>query len=163
MRRGRGRRGQIRVIEAVMAALLIFASFAISSALSAPYRVWVVKQSSELEGQGFSAMNMLAANGALEDFLSNRPDGWEARLTVLTQSLLPPDVYFNLTIYSINLTSSSPAAVLTVVNRVPITDMGSTNLLNQALEVVSDTYPYTSRANVYYELVLVLSRGGTGT
>ena len=160
MRLRRDRRGQMRIAEAILAAILIFSAFIIASSLSTPYRVWLSKERSELEGQGFSILNMMATNGILEEVLQSRPYAWEQRIRVLLLALLPSDVNFDLTVYSVDLNANPSDTAFVKVNTSPITNYGSENLIDEALAVVTDKYPYTSESNTYYMLILSLSRGG---
>jgi hypothetical protein len=89
----RQNRGQIRIIEAFLAVLVIFSSFAVSSNLTITQNV---RKSGDLASVGLQALMMLDSDGSLGRFTDYR--NWTAIRDALT-TVLPVSMCFNLTIY----------------------------------------------------------------
>lgn len=87
-------RGQIRIIEAFLAVLLVFSSFAISANLTATRNI---AKHYDLASIGLQALMKLDSDGSLSHFIKN--ENWTALRDTLTL-LLPPGVSFNLTVYN---------------------------------------------------------------
>lgn len=87
-------RGQIRIIEAFLAVLVIFSSFAVSSNLTMPQRSG---RSENLVSIGFGTLAKLDSDGSLGNYISD--ENW----TVLRSAVgivLPAGLCFNLTVYN---------------------------------------------------------------
>lgn len=89
----RDKRGQIRIMEAFLAALLIFSALAISAALSPTA---ADRNEKTLATQGMQTLVQLDSNGRLSKMMEAR--NWTALSSAL-QLLLPVDVTYNLTVY----------------------------------------------------------------
>jgi hypothetical protein len=93
----RGKRGQIRVMEAFLSAFLIFSALAISAALSPPATSGNEKT---LATQGMQALVQLDSDGRLGEMIEAR--NWTA-LSGALQLLLPVGAAYNLTVYDENM------------------------------------------------------------
>ncbi|HVP40459.1 MAG TPA: hypothetical protein VMS95_00720 [Candidatus Krumholzibacteriaceae bacterium] len=102
----RGKRGQVRVMEAFLSALLIFSALAISAALSPPATGGINKT---LVAQGMQALVQLDSDGRLGEMIDAR--NWTALSGVL-QLVLPVGAAYNLTVYDENMqqVTSSPVS-----------------------------------------------------
>jgi len=87
-------RGQIRIIEAFLAVLVIFSSFAVSSNLTITQNV---RKSGDLASVGLQALMTLDSDGSLGRFIDYR--NWTAVRDSL-DTVLPVSVCFNLTVYN---------------------------------------------------------------
>jgi hypothetical protein len=85
--------GQIRIIEAFLAALIIFSSFAISSNLSVRQNV---SENVDLAPLGLQTLAKLDSDGRLGKYIDY--GNWTALRDAL-DILLPPGLCFNLTVY----------------------------------------------------------------
>jgi hypothetical protein len=136
------RHGQMRVIEALMASLLIVFAvvfvdlFAVTPA-SPKY------ESGELEKIGFNVLHDLDEQELLGRFIGN---GEWANMTSALAASLPTDVYFNLTVYDM-------AGI--VVNSVPI-GYGTSRVFSNSTYVASVTYVVPGYQMLYRPRVLVL-------
>lgn len=87
-------RGQIRIIEAFLAALIIFLSFAVSSNLSVRQNV---NKSEDLASIGLQALVKLDSDGSLGKYIDC--GNWTALRDALN-IVLPAGICFNLTVYN---------------------------------------------------------------
>jgi len=159
----RSRRGQSRILEAVIAAVIIFIVFSVSLYLIRASDVQVQQQRADLDRLGYNVLHTLVESGSIDQTLEQYTGdaGWigETYLKSSIQNALPPSMYFNLTIYKCtgSLTGAwfDPSSTHAVTN-------APDGAFSQALEVSSTSLTYTSKnGNIYY-LVLVLARAGGG-
>jgi len=136
------RRGQMRVVEAIMASLIIVLAVAFLD-LFAVTPVSPKYESSELEKIGYNVLHDLDEEELLARFVSNAE--W-MNLTAVLAASLPTDVYFNLTVYD---TAGK------VVNNQPIR-YGTSYVFSNATYVASVTYVVPGYQLVYRPRVLVL-------
>jgi len=142
MRFARGRRGQMRVVEAIMASLIIvfavaFVNLFVATPASPKY------ESSELEKIGYNVLHDLDEEGLLARFVNNAD--W-VNLTAALAASLPTDVYFNLTVYDVSGR---------VVNTQSI-GYGTSRVFTGSDYVASVTYVVPGYQLVYKPRVLVL-------
>lgn len=97
MRKKRNRKGQIRIIEAILASFIIFlaAAFINTFAVTPSSSTY---ETSELEKVGHNVLHDLDDQRLLARFVYN--EEWK-NLTAALMVCLPTDVYFNLTIYDL--------------------------------------------------------------
>lgn len=154
--RGRSK-GQLRVIEAVLATVIIFTTFASAAYLLKSHRTWATRHLEELEKTGYNALQRLAESGGLEATVGDSHLGWELHLKLLLETILPSSVYYNLTV----LVSRYQNGIATLVNYngQAITNVQSAGFINSP-EIASITYVYTCRRAKVYVLVLQLATGG---
>lgn len=138
----RDRRGQMRVIETIMASLIIVFAIAFID-LFAVTPVSPRYESSELEKIGYNVLHDLDEERLLARFVNNAE--W-VNLTSALAASLPTDVYFNLTIYDVSGT---------VVNNQPIR-YGTNRVFTNSTYVASVTYVVPGYQLVYRPRVLVL-------
>jgi len=145
------RRGQARVIEAIMAVLVIVFAVAFID-LFAVTPVSPKYESGELEKIGFNVLRDLDEERLLARFVNNSDGrGW-MNLTSALAAALPTDVYFNLTVYEVSGK---------VVNNQPI-GYGASRVFSSSNYVASVTYvvpgysAYPVSQSVYKPRVLVL-------
>ena len=91
-------RGQIRIIEAFLAVLIIFSSFAVSANLSAPQKR---PRQNELASVGLQTLVKLDSDGTLGKYIDER--NWGALRGALDLAL-PTGLTFNLTVYDERMT-----------------------------------------------------------
>jgi len=103
----RNGRGQIRIAEAFLSALIIFSALAICSALSPPSNA---DNQQTLASQGMRALIQLDSDGTLGNMITQ--GNWTA-LSAALQLLLPLGVSYNLTVYDENMQQ---------INSTPITN-----------------------------------------
>jgi len=150
-------KGQLRVIEAVLATIIIFTTFASATYLLKSHRTWATRHSEELEKIAYNVMQRLAESGALEATVGDSHPGWELHLKLLLETVLPPSVYFNLTVLVSRYQLGT--ATLAAYNGEAITN-GNSDSFAKSPEVASSTYIYTCEKAKIYVLVLQLATGG---
>jgi len=105
-------RGQIRVIEALLSAVIIFSALAICSALPPPSDNG---NQMTVAAQGMQALVKLDSDGTLGKMIGQ--GNWTA-LSDSLQLLLPIGISYNLTVYDQNMQQISARAI----NSVPISN-----------------------------------------
>jgi hypothetical protein len=90
----RQNRGQIRIIEAFLATLIIFSTLFISSNLSVNQHI---NKSEDLASIGLQALAKLDSDGSLGKYIDS--GNWTA-LRAALNIVLPAGICFNLTVYS---------------------------------------------------------------
>ena len=144
-------RGQMRVIETIIASFIIVAALAFVSTF-AVNPTSLGYEMTDLEKTGYSAMHDLDQQGLLTPLVYDNK--WGDLRTILKMTL-PNDVYFNMTIYDVN------GAKLTGVPDVPIFH-GDPDTFTDAKNVASLTYCLVGTGGTTYDpriLVLQLTRG----
>ncbi|MGB9727768.1 MAG: hypothetical protein ACPLZF_05100 [Nitrososphaeria archaeon] len=100
-------KGISRIIESVVAALLILAAFSISSYLTLPPNTPHQRSSEDLTKFGYNLLSSLAVNDGFDKLIfdsnGNLKDGWEQQLKVVINSLIPQNIVFNITVYNATL------------------------------------------------------------
>lgn len=138
----RGKCGQMRVVEAIMASLIIVFAVAFIN-LFAVTPVSPKYESSELEKIGYNVLHDLDEEGLLARFVSNAK--W-VNMTAALAASLPTDVYFNLTVYDVSGK---------VVNTQFIA-YGASRVFTNSTYVASVTYVVPGYQLVYKARILVL-------
>jgi len=87
------KRGQIRIIEAFLAVLIIFSSLAISASLTTERKT---AESGDLASIGMQALIKLDSDGSLGAYIES--ENWSGLREALSL-LLPEGISFNLTVY----------------------------------------------------------------
>jgi hypothetical protein len=98
-------KGQIRIIEAFLAALIIFSAFAVSSNLSVTQNV---NKSKDLASIGLQTLVKLDSDGSLGKYIDS--GNWTALRDALN-TVLPAGVCFNLTVYDDQMCQVNTAAI----------------------------------------------------
>lgn len=155
----RDSKGQLRVIEAVLAVMIIFTTFTAAAYLLKAHRTWATRDIEELEKTGYNVLQRLAESGALEATVGDSHSGWEIHLKLLLETILPPSVYYNLTVFVSCYKSGT--ATLAPYNGQVITNSLGVNDFSGSPEIASVTYVYTSYYKErIYVLYLQLATGG---
>jgi hypothetical protein len=142
MRDSVDKKGQMRIIEALLASFVIL--FAITFV-----NIFAVTPSSstyetgELEKVGYNVLHDLDEQNLLSRFVFNQE--W-TNLTAALMVSLPPDVYFNLTVYDLEGD---------VINTVPIR-YGSSQVFSESAHVASVTYILPGYQTSYNPRILIL-------
>jgi hypothetical protein len=89
----RGNKGQIRVIEAVLAVIIIFASFTLSTNLTVSQNK---VQSEDLTADGLHVLMKLDSDGSLSNYIADK--NWTS-LREAVNLALPTGISFNLTVF----------------------------------------------------------------
>lgn len=98
MRMTRNTKGQMRVIETILASFIIFSALTFVN-IFAVLPSSPKYETSDLEKMGHNALHDLDDQGLLSRFVYNETEWGELALALTI--FLPPDVYFDLTIYDV--------------------------------------------------------------
>jgi hypothetical protein len=156
----KARRGQSRILEAVIAAVVIFVVFSVSIYLLQP-SVQVLNEKSDLDRLGYNVLHTLVESETIEKTLELDSLSAAPYLKTVIQRSLPSAIYFNLTIFNCTETVISPAIELKLLSL----DINNTSAdsFTKSIEVSSTNIIYTSKQGNIYYLVLMLARpGGAG-
>ncbi len=147
MRNLRDTKGQMRVIETILAISIIFAAVSFVS-IFAVRPTSPIYEVTDLEKMGYSALHDLDQQGVLTSLVYNGK--WSDLRTVL-KITLPVDVYFNLTIHNLN---GSPINGEKII-------YGDAATFLDAKNVASVSYTLVGTAGTYDPRILVfeLTRG----
>ena len=152
------RRGVARILEAVFSAVLIIEAVAIGYMLLKTPNPGTTKSTEELYKFGYSMLSSLCANNGLDRLIFdsnwNIRRGWEGDLKVVMNSLVPPNVVFNISIY--NATYDEEGFIKLVrLNRVPISNVVDEEAFIKAGENILITYIYTTYNPVKDDIVIL--------
>jgi len=154
----RARKGQSRILEATIAAVIIFIVFSVSMFLIRTSDVKVLQERVDLDRLGYNALHRLVESGTIEETLETYGPGFrEVYLKTVVQKSLLSITYFNLTIF--NCTDKGSWVELKPLASVSNTSADS---FANSLEVSSTSVIYTSKKGNIYHFVLVLARAGGG-
>jgi hypothetical protein len=142
MKKAVEKKGQMRIIEALLASFVIlfaitFINIFATTPLSQTY------ETIELEKVGYNVLHDLDEQNLLSRFVFNQE--W-TNLTAALMVSLPPDVYFNLTVYDLEGSR---------INSVPIR-YGSSQVFSESTWVASVTYVLPGYQTNYNPRILIL-------
>ncbi|HVP24099.1 MAG TPA: hypothetical protein VMS77_09345 [Conexivisphaerales archaeon] len=167
------RRAISRLIEAILAAIILASSLSISYFYLVPANPTVVRGSDDLAKMGYDLLSSMASTGGFDTAIvlpnGTVASGWESPVRAALGSLLPPGIIFNLTVYEAknstagqNLVDLVPLNAANITNAQPanitvngsVTTTGYVGSFLSAGQTAQVTFMYTTRS--YYILVLVL-------
>ncbi|MEM2305941.1 MAG: hypothetical protein QXK51_11425, partial [Candidatus Methanomethylicia archaeon] len=88
----------LRMIEAILAAIIILTSFTLSYYYSAPPNPFTVRAKGDLEKLAYDVLHRLAEEKAFDEAIKE-PSIWMNELAAALRTLLPKNIIYNLTIY----------------------------------------------------------------
>lgn len=152
------RRGQSRILEAVIAASIIFIVLSASMFLIRPSDVKVSQERADLDRLGYNVLHRLVESGTIEETLELYGPGFrEDHMRTAVQRMLPSSIYFNLTVF--NCTEDKKNGLIRL-EPLPSISNAPPGLFSEPLEVSSTSIMYTSKNGNIYHLILVLARSG---
>jgi hypothetical protein len=151
----------MRILEAVIAAIIIFLVFSISTFLIRSSDVRVLQERGDLDRLGYNVISGMIDSGTIEDTLENGgvtlADASMQMQTYIQRSL-PISTYFNLTLFAISPTANgwiNQTLLFSVSNALAST-------FSSSVELSSTPTIYTSKGGNIYNIVLILARAGGG-
>ena len=150
------KRGQARILEAVIASAIIFLVFSVATFLTGASSQQI-QEKSDLDRLGYNVLSRLVESGTMEKTLENNPGDLtlvRAQLNTFLQTALPSATLFKLTISEYSLTRDW------VVLGSPIVLNNFPSSIENTLEVSSTPMVYTSHSGKIYSITLVLARSG---
>ncbi len=155
--------GQSRILEAVIAAMIIFIVFAASSFFINSTKTTIVQERADLDRLGYKVLSKLIESGTI-DATIERPAPITAKqiqLKAFLQHSLPSAILFNLTI--LNWTSNSNQCWRKFAWVNCSLNNADDNSFSNSAEVSSTPTIYTSKGGNIYQLILVLANAGQET
>jgi len=141
------RRGQVRVIELLLAAFMMTVAIIFVMNFTRPIRSIYIRETSDLRRLTYNLLNELATAGVFEDVIVRgnlSGTNWEDEMRLVLSISLPPEVLFKMEVYELRF---SPVTGDITFNRL---DNGRiTNLEN------SDEAKFTEAESVSYTYVVV--------
>lgn len=154
------RRGQARLIEAALAALVLFVGLSLVSYLVGPMNTLVIEPRGELEKRAYNTLYRLSNAGVYEETIMSDDPYSEENLKNAIGRLLSPHVHYNLTIY--NVTQVDPISV-NIEKIATITNLEEGSPASSGdLFVVCVRAPYTTDSGSILIFSLALGSMGQG-
>lgn len=160
----RNQSGIARILEGVIAAVLIFIVFSAATFMVQTSDVKVLQERSDLDRLGYNVLTNLIESGVIETTetdpaYQNNATSRDLYLKTTLQSYLPITIYFNFTLS--NCTDQTTYVKLQTVTN-SVSNVPS-QFFTDSTEVSSTDTIYTSKnGNIYYA-VLLLARAGGGS
>ncbi len=154
----RCRRGQGRLIETALAALVLFVGLGFVSHLVGPMNTLVVEPRGELERQAYAVLYRLCRARVFERTFVIGDPYWENNVKAVIMRLLPPLLHYNLTVYNATQVDQISAYLEPIASITNLQEGGPAH--SQDLIVVSVRAPYTTSSGSV--LVLNLALAGMG-
>ncbi|MEM0211923.1 MAG: hypothetical protein QXO74_02850 [Candidatus Methanomethylicia archaeon] len=151
--------GQFRIIETLITIFLVIGSMIIAVNLQKVPSSWITYSGEDLKNMAFNILCEISIP-IIEHEIFNQNENWENNIFFALNTLIPKNIYFNITIYEV-LPMDSNVSLLKVVNRIPITNV-PINYYGRIMEAKSAIYVHTSMDGRVYMIVLTLIRGGGG-
>jgi hypothetical protein len=145
--------GQARILEAVIAALIIFIVFTASAFFINSSRTTTVQERADLDRLGYNVLSKIIESGTIEATIDQ-----PTLLKAFLQNSLPSSILFKLTL----TTWKDSNGWVTATTLPPLSNSDDNSFSNSA-EVSSTPMMYTSKGGNIYYLVLVLANAGQGT
>ena len=156
----RARRGQFRILEAVISAMIIFVALAAISQFTRMPRLIMTGRSGSLRAIAFNTLYSLADTGILESTVGIGSPDWERNLKIVLDTLLPSTVYYNLTVYTFNNTAQPTYHA--IYNKGVISNSFLQTAFTNTPEISTATFIYVAHNTKIYLLRLQLAEGGVG-
>jgi len=158
MRRRGPRRGQTRVIEALLSSIVVVAAMGIASGLIRAPSSFSQRRTEDASRFAYSLLTRLAEADTFDGIMfenGNLSAGWEDELKVMVGSMLPSDAFFNMTISNCTVVEGVPRESLLTARG--LSNAMTPEVFEAALGVGSADIVYTTRTlwilRIHMELV----------
>lgn len=160
LKRNPGRRGQMRVIESILATIVVALSIFTMMNLMQSANPYTSKTRAELVRYSYDFLMSLAQKESFDKIIfmnSSVRQGWEQLMKVTLSSLLPANMLYNMTVY--NMTSINGTIREVVLNNDTITNVMSANDFLSKNEAAAADVTYTTRKLWVIKVHMELARG----
>lgn len=147
----------MRILEAVVAALIIFVVFSAATFFIRSSDVKVLQERADLDRLGYNVLSGMIESGTVEATLETSFS--PVQLQAYLQRTLPISTFFNLTI--VKMAADDQSGWVNQTSIVTLSNVPSAGFTG-SLEVSSTPTVYTSKAGYTYFITLVLARAGEG-
>ncbi len=144
------RRGQARIIEAVLATFMAVAVILMVMSFTRPLKSVYLRETSELRRLAYNLLNDMASSGVYEKtvgqkLLNPSSKSWEDALRLIISTHLPQGLVFELKVYQVYFDGSSARLVRLDTGRIANADFSSIKLLEA--ESIDYSYVFTFEPN----------------
>lgn len=163
--RGKNARGQARILEAIVAALIIFIVFTGSSLLVNRLDTTSTQERTDLDRLGYDVLNKLTESRTIEATIENSAiDNLTKQIDLknFIRSAIPSSVLFCLNITQYIEDETWVSQTLVLPETILVSNAEPASFAN-SLTVSSTPTLYTSRSGKIYNLILILANGKGGT
>jgi len=98
----------LRMIEAVLAAIVILLAFTVSYHYATPPNPFTIRAKGDLEKIAYDVLHRLAEERALDEILKKNPTLLGDEFAAALRTLLPKNIVYNLTIYKAEIITIMP-------------------------------------------------------
>lgn len=149
--------GVARILEAIVAATIIFIAFTAESFFVSYSKTAVAQDRTDLDRLGYNTLSKFTESGTIEATVEQTPPA-TIELKAFIQNSLPTSMLFNLTVTRCNQQGTGGIALGTPMS---ISNLADDSML-ESLAVSSTPMMYTSKSGNIYYLVLTLANPGQG-
>ena len=146
------KRGQIRIIEALIACIILVAGLSASIIFSS---IYTIAKASELEEVGVNVLHVLDNSGVIRKIIQNQGN-WASEFKELMGTLLPPETFYNLTLFS-SITNQPLAWLTNVVGQ----DFSSGADVASFQQIATVSFPYIKQEKQKIDIMLLIDRSGS--
>jgi hypothetical protein len=150
------RRGQLRLIEVLLAVSALFTAFTSAIFLTSASHMNALQVHSDLDRVGSNILIRLAESGVIDSTVSGSTVK-ESTLQNTVTSALPPLTYYSL---EINLFDSSSSDKIPTYQKIGTVTNTTPDSFRSTAEVSSTSFMYTASSGDIYYLVLKLTKAG---
>jgi Mg-chelatase subunit ChlD len=148
----RNNKGQMRIVEAMLTCLIVITGFSISLYLA---NVYSVIERGTIEKTGINVMNILVNPEIVEKIVLNE-SSWQIEIKGVLENLLPPGVYYQLTVSS-TLTGQVFGEVTNIVDQLQFSSADTTTLR----QVVTLSMPLRKSEFIPLDVMLIIDVSGS--
>jgi hypothetical protein len=152
----RANSGFARILETVIAALIIFIVFTASSFFINSSQLKVVQERTDLDRLGYNVLSRLTESGTIEATIEKIPPANDYQIRAYLQHSLPSSMFFNITIMKWSSNENGWVNLQSLSNT-------EYNSFSNSLEVSSTPLTYTSKNGNNYYLILIIANPGAET
>ena len=154
------RKGQVRLIELLLAAFIMVVAIVFTMQFARPIKSIYVRETSDLRRLAYNLLNDLATAGVYENIIVKgnlSGSDWENEMKLFLSSSLPPELVFKMRVYELrfNTTSGRIEAIRLDTGKITNIQPGSENKIIEA-ESVSYTYVITGEPDKVRGTLLVI-------
>ncbi len=156
-----GKKGIMRLVEVFLAISISLSAFIVSYYLMKPPNPFEIRERGDLEKTGYSLIHTLAEKELFDNVMFENGEladspYWEQQLAVVINSLMPPGIFFNMSIY--NLTQEGDWVKIERLNQVPISNTASQDAFIKSGEAIEISCIYTCTKFWVLKIHLVLAK-----
>jgi len=151
----RNKRGQMRIVEAMITCIILVVGLSAAVYISSVYSV---AEAQGLEETGLNILHVLDDSTIIRKILNNET-GWQSELRSLIETLLPPDTFYNLSLFSAVTGQIIVEAVTNIIGQEVSEGFDVITLR----DVATVSFPTLRRESQKIDVMLIVDRSGSMT